>query len=62
MNWPDRLDNWAFDRANKLVLLHHYLPYEAAEEAWNAYGLHGGDRQEFIDRVEAFHITPKGAA
>lgn len=44
--------------ARALILRHHYLPYEAACEAWDVLSLHGGDRQAFIDAVEAAHITP----
>lgn len=32
------------------------LPREAAVEAWSVFGLHGDDRQAFIDRIEATHL------
>jgi hypothetical protein len=56
---PARLDAWAFQYANARVL-EGTTPFDAAAEAWDEYGLHGGDRQAFIDRVEAAHISSTG--
>lgn len=57
------MTDWLIARAGKYAhrrVLDGAAPHEAATEAWDEYGLHGGDRQAFIDAVEAAHITPTG--
>lgn len=46
----------AFYYAHALIARHGYLPHEAAVEAWDGCE-QPGDRQDFVDRVEAAHIT-----
>lgn len=38
------------------------LPADAARDAWNTWGMHGGDRQAWVDEIEALYAPPSDRA